>query len=191
MCREIVALLIIYSRVVYSRVRSIDRLLTQGASETMKIFLSVTFAALTIASSAAQTEFVKPEGLAPANGYTHVVVTQPGKLIFLAGQVANDRQGQLVGKGDLKAQAVQVFENIKTALASAGATFDDVVKITWYVKGYKPEYLGTLREVRNTYVSKSNPPASTLVGVASLFQDDYLIEVDAVAAIPSKRVKKP
>jgi enamine deaminase RidA (YjgF/YER057c/UK114 family) len=157
----------------------------------MKTFLMITFALLTTAYSAAQTEFVKPAGLAPANGYSHVVVTQPGKLVFLAGQVANDRQGHIVGKGDLKAQTVQVFENMKTALASAGATFDDVVKITWYIKDYKPEYLGTLREVRNNYVSKANPPASTLVGVASLFQDDYLIEVDAVAAISAKRVKKP
>ena len=139
----------------------------------------------------AQTEFVKPEGIAPANGYRHVVVTQPGKMVFLSGQVANNRQGQLVGKDDLKAQAVQVFENMKTALAAAGATFDDVVKITWYVKGYKPEYLSTLREVRNQYVNKANPPASTLVGVASLFQEDYLIEVDAVATLPAKRVKKP
>ena len=157
----------------------------------MKIFLTMTFATLAVTCSLAQTEFVKPDGLAPANGYSHVVVTEPGKMVFLAGQVANDPQGHLVGKGDLKTQAVQVFENIKVALASAGATFDVVVKITWYVKNYKPDNLATLREVRNIYVNKANPPASTLVGVASLFQDDYLLEVDAVASIPSKRVTKP
>jgi enamine deaminase RidA (YjgF/YER057c/UK114 family) len=157
----------------------------------MKMFLTMTFAALAVTCSFAQTEFVKPEGLAPANGYSHVVVAQPGKLVFVAGQVAMDRQGHLVGKGDLRAQAVQVFENLKTALAAAGATFDDVVKITWYVKGYNPQYLPTLRDVRNNYVNKANPPASTLVSVASLFQDDYLLEVDAVASITSKRVTKP
>ena len=139
----------------------------------------------------AQTEYVKPDGLSPANGYSHVVVTQPGKMVFIAGQVANNRQGQLVGKDDLKAQTIQVFENLKTALASAGANFDDVVKITWYIKAYKPEYLSTLREVRNEYVNKAHPPASTLVGVASLFQEDYLIEVDAVASLPAPRATKP
>jgi 2-iminobutanoate/2-iminopropanoate deaminase len=75
-------------------------------------------------------------------------------------------------------------------LASSGASFDDVVRTTWYVKAYEPEYLSILREVRSQYVNKANPPASTLVGVTSLFQDDYLIEVDAVAAIAAKRSKK-
>jgi enamine deaminase RidA (YjgF/YER057c/UK114 family) len=145
---------------------------------------------LSFLNLSAQTEFVKPDGLAPANGYSHAVIAQPGKLVFVAGQVANNGQGQLVGKDDLRAQTVQVFENIKTVLASSGASFDDVVKITWYVKAYKPEYLPILREVRNQYVNKANPPASTLVGVASLFQNDYLIEVDAVAAIPAKHSKK-
>ena len=140
--------------------------------------------------SAAQTEFLKPDGLSVPHGYTHVVVAHPGKMVFISGQVANNAQGQLVGKDDLKAQTVQVFENLKTALAAAGAGFDDVVKITWYVKGYKPEYLGTLREVRNQYVNQGAPPASTLVGVASLFQDDYLLEVDAVAVLPGTHDKK-
>jgi enamine deaminase RidA (YjgF/YER057c/UK114 family) len=141
-------------------------------------------------AASAQTEFLKPEGLAPATGYTHVVVAKPGKMVFLAGQVANDKQGKLVGKDDLKAQTQQVFENLRTALFSAGATMDDVVKITWYVKGYKPEYLPILREVRNKYVNQSAPPASTLVGVAALFQEDYLLEVDAIAVVPEKRAEK-
>lgn len=138
----------------------------------------------------AQTEFLKPSGLAPAHGYTHAVVTWPGKLIFLSGQVANDPSGQLVGRGDLKAQTEQVFANLKTALAAAGATFNEVVKITWYVKDYKPDALPVLRGIRDTYVNTTNPPASTLVGVASLFQDDYLIEVDVVAVLPAKSERK-
>lgn len=155
----------------------------------MKIFAALSFMLLAVVSLSAQTEFLKPDGLAPANGYSHVVVAKPGKLVFIAGQVANGRQGKLVGKDDLKAQASQVFTNLKTGLAAAGATFDDVVKITWYVKGYKPEYLPTLREVRNTYVNKDKPPASTLVGVAALFQDDYLLEVEAIAVVPEKNAK--
>ena len=150
---------------------------------------TLAFAALIFISStrlSAQTQFLKPEGIAPGTGYTHVVVTSPGKLAFISGQVARDRQGNLVGKGDLRAQTVQVFENLKAALASAGATFDDVVKINWYIRDYKQENLAALRDIRDIYVNKENPPASTLVGVAALAQDDYLIEVEAVAAIPVK-----
>lgn len=135
----------------------------------------------------AQTEFINPKGLAAPHGYTHVVTTKPGKIVFIAGQVAMDAQGHLVGKGDLRAQTKQVFENLKTALASAGATFDDVVKITWYVKGYNPQLLPVLRDVRDEYVKKEAPPTSTLVGVTSLFQDDYLLEVDAVAVIAQQQ----
>jgi len=140
--------------------------------------------------SSAQTQFLKPEGIAPGTGYTHVVVTSPGKLVFIAGQIARDKQGNLVGKGDLRAQTVQVFENLKAALGAAGATFNDVVKINWYVKDYKPESLTALREVRSMYVNKDNPPASTLIGVASLAQEDYLIEVEAIASLPAKHGKK-
>lgn len=153
----------------------------------------VSAALLVLSSSAylsAQTEFLKPQGLAPANGYTHVVTAKPGRLVFIAGQVANDPQGNLVGKGDLRVQSKQVFENLKTALASAGATFKDVVKITWYVKGYTPAVLPTLREVRNQYVDKEKPPASTLVGVESLFREEYLIEVEAIAVVPEQPQKK-
>jgi len=155
----------------------------------MKILLAslLFLAALPLSS---QTEFLKPSGLAPAHGYTHAIVTRPGKMIFLSGQVANDPTGQLVGKGDLKAQAEQVFANLKTALAAAGATFNDVVKITWYVRNYKLEDLPALRAIRDKYVNTAQPPASTLVGVASLFQDDYLIEVDAIAVVPEKSTTK-
>jgi enamine deaminase RidA (YjgF/YER057c/UK114 family) len=156
----------------------------------MKTLLSLLLVLVGALPIAAQTEFLKPVGLAPAHGYTHAVVTKPGKLVFLSGQVANDPAGQLVGKGDLKAQAEQVFTNLKTALAAAGTSFDNVVKITWYVKGYKPEHLPLLRAVRDKYVNTSAPPASTLVGVASLFQEDYLIEVDAIAVVTEKAATK-
>jgi enamine deaminase RidA (YjgF/YER057c/UK114 family) len=116
-----------------------------------------------------------------------VITTKPGKMVFISGQVAMDKEGHLVGKGDLHAQTKQVFENLKTALTAAGATFDDVVKITWYVKGYNPSLLPTLRDVRDEYVRKEAPPTSTLVGVTSLFQEDYLLEVDAVAVIAQKQ----
>ncbi len=153
-------------------------------------FAIFAFAAVSCAFVYAQNEFPKPEGLAPGTGYSHVVVTSPGRLVFISGQVARDARGNLVGKDDLKTQAEQVFANLKAALAAAGATFDDVVKINWYVKGYKAEYLPALREVRDRYVSKTHPPASTLAGVASLANDDYLIEVEALAALPAKHFGK-
>jgi enamine deaminase RidA (YjgF/YER057c/UK114 family) len=153
----------------------------------MKMTMVTAIALLSSALLFAQNEYLKPKGLAPSPGYTHVVVTRPGKLIYLSGQVGNDSSGQIIGKGDLKVQTEQVFANLKAALASAGATFDDVVKINWYVKDFKPEQLATLREIRNKYVNKDNPPASTLVGVPSLFRDDCLIEVEAIAVIPEKK----
>lgn len=156
----------------------------------MKTRLTLSFVVFAALPLIAQTEFLKPAGLAPAHGYTHAVVTKPGKLVFLSGQVANDLAGQLVGKGDLKAQTEQVFANLKTALAAAGATFDDVVKLNWYVKAYKPDDLPMLRGVRDKFVNTSAPPASTLVGVASLALEDYLIEVDAVAVVGEKKGDK-
>ena len=153
----------------------------------MKTTVLLAFALFGSLQLVAQTEFINPKGLATPHGYTHVIATKPSKMVFISGQVAMDTQGHLVGKGDLRAQTKQVFENLKTALAASGATFDDVVKITWYVKGYNPQLLPILRDVRDQYVKKEAPPTSTLVGVTSLFQDDYLLEVDAVAVIPQKQ----
>jgi len=155
----------------------------------MKRTLLVAFALFGSLQLFGQVEHINPKELATPHGYTHVVTAKPGKMIFIAGQVAMDAQGKLVGKDDLRAQTKQVFENLKTALAASGATFDDVVKITWYVKNYKTENLPILREVRDSYVKKDAPPASTLVGVAALFQDDYLLEVDAIAVVPDKPKK--
>ena len=82
------------------------------------------FAAFLLSSlgAAAQAEYINPKGLAAPHGYTHVVASKPGKMVFISGQVAMDAQGHLVGKNDLKAQAKQVFENLRTALAAAGGS---------------------------------------------------------------------
>ncbi len=127
-------------------------------------------------------EFVNPRGLTVPQSYTQVVTARGGKTIFVAGQVAFDEAGRLVGPGDLRAQTGQVYQNLKTALAAAGATFADVVKLTTYVVGYKPEDRLTINEVRNKYVLP-HPPASTLVGVSALAMEGLLIEVEAIAVI--------
>lgn len=103
---------------------------------------------------------------------------QMGNTVYVSGQVALDPGGQVVGKGDMKAQARQVLENIKAVLAKAGATLDDVVKITSFVTDMSK--LGDVLEVRTEYFGKE-PPASTTVEVKSLAFPDLLIEIEAVA----------
>ena len=123
-------------------------------------------------------ERIQPDGLSRPPTYSHVV--KAGNTIYIAGQVAQDEQGQVVGRGDITAQAVQVFENLKKALAAAGADFENLVKITVYVTD--PRYREALAEVRNRYLG-SALPASTLVVVAGLAQPDYLLEIEAVAVV--------
>lgn len=134
-------------------------------------------------SAEPRKQFIQPEGLSKPTTYTHVVSVQGGRTLFISGQVASNARGEIVGKGDLRAQTTQVFENLKTALAAAGGTWNDVVKINWYVVGFQPEMLPVLREVRAKYVNAAQPPASTLVGVTALANPDFLIEVEAVAVV--------
>jgi len=104
-------------------------------------------------------------------------------MVFVAGQISTDKDGNIVGKGDIRAQATQVFENVKNALAAAGATFADVVKANTYVVNLNPEALAIIREARAGYYPETNPPASTLVGVTALAMDGLLIEVEVVAVL--------
>jgi enamine deaminase RidA (YjgF/YER057c/UK114 family) len=131
-----------------------------------------------------QTQFLNPSTLCSTFGWTHVVSVTGGKTIYVSGQVSVNERGEVVGKGDLRAQTVQTFENIKHALAAAGATFRDVLKSNLYVVGLKPEHVAMIREVRSRYFDATHPPASTLVGVAALVGADWLIEIEVVAVIP-------
>ena len=126
-------------------------------------------------------EFLKPDGLAHYTGYTLVVTAQPGKLILISGQVAFDVNGQLVGPGDLAAQTQQVFENLRLALAAAGATFEDVLKLTIFVVNYETSQRAAIVAVREQYLSCEHPPASTLVGVQALARPEFMIEIEALA----------
>ena len=130
-----------------------------------------------------KAQFLNPAGLSKPMGYTQVVVAQPGKLVYVSGQVPVNASGEVVGKGDLRAQVTQVMDNLKTALAAAGATMNDVVKANYYVVNLKPEQVPVIREVRSKYFSAEHPPAGTLVGVTSLVQEGYMIEIEAVAAV--------
>jgi 2-iminobutanoate/2-iminopropanoate deaminase len=150
------------------------------------IGLTAQFAAAQAERTSKETpkvQFLNPEGLSKPNGYTQVVVAQPGRTVYVAGQVPLNAKGEVVGKGDLRAQVTQVMDNLKTALAAAGATMKDVVKVNYYVVNLKPENVPVIREVRSKYFSAEHPPAGTLVGVTALAQEGYMIEIEAVAAV--------
>jgi enamine deaminase RidA (YjgF/YER057c/UK114 family) len=123
-------------------------------------------------------ERIQPPGLRKSPVYAHVV--KAGNTIYIAGQVAQDEQGQVVGRGDITAQAIQVFENLSKALTAAGAGFSDLVKITIYITD--PRFREPLGKVRTQYI-RDALPASTLVVVAGLAEPDYLIEIEAVAVV--------
>ena len=126
---------------------------------------------------------VRPTGMANSPAYTHVVGARGAETLYISGQVAIDESGKTVGVGDLGAQTEQVMQNLQTALLAAGATFDDVVKITTYVVGYTPEKRPIIAAARGKFLPQDKPPASTLVGVTALAAADWLIEIEAVAVI--------
>jgi enamine deaminase RidA (YjgF/YER057c/UK114 family) len=90
----------------------------------------------------------------------------------------------MIGKEDFPAQAKQAFANLKTALAAAGATPKNIVKLNYYVVGLNHDKLLALRAIRDTFIDVNHPPASTLAGVQALFRDDAQIEIEAEAVIP-------
>lgn len=145
--------------------------------------LVVTFVIGTAIGAVAQSgrlRHINPPALSSPTGYTHVVAPQRGRIVFIAGQVAADKAGAVVGKGDFKAQTKQVFDNLKAAVEAAGGTMADVAKITIYATD--TAQLPALREVRQQYFT-GNPPASTFVQVVSLARTEYLIEIEAIAVV--------
>lgn len=120
----------------------------------------------------------------PTAGYSQVAEVTDGKVVYIAGQVALDRSGNLVGKDDFKAQVQQIFENLKAAVESAGGTFDSVIKLNYYcAESVDPAQIPLVREIRDKYVNTANPPVSTFVVVKRLVRPEWLIEVDAVAVL--------
>jgi enamine deaminase RidA (YjgF/YER057c/UK114 family) len=128
-------------------------------------------------------KFINPPGLKPLGMYSNVASARGGTIVFISGQVAVDAQGKLIGKGDIEAQAVQVFENLKLALEAAGGTFQDVLKFTIFIKNLTPEARKAVMGVRSRYISPTNPPAATMVGIDRLVEDDLLVEIEAVAVV--------
>jgi enamine deaminase RidA (YjgF/YER057c/UK114 family) len=127
-------------------------------------------------------ECINPEDLPTPLTYTHVIVATGSRLVFVAGQEPEDRQGNLVGPGDLAVQARQVFANLGRALAAGGARPEQVTKITIFVVNYRREYLPVIEEARVALFG-DHKPTDTLVGVAALSRPEFLIEVEAIAVI--------
>ncbi|MFE9702364.1 RidA family protein [Streptomyces sp. NPDC005930] len=126
------------------------------------------------------TRITAPEGVAPAAQYTHVVLGT-GRFVAVSGQLALDEDGTVVGVGDAAAQARQVFENLRRCLASAGAGFDDVVKLTFFVTDMA--HMGAIRAARAEHIPDDRLPAASAVQVAALVRPEFLMEIEAFAVV--------
>ena len=129
----------------------------------------------------AKTVLKSPTLITSAGIMSHGIKVPAGNMVFVSGQVARNAQGELVGKGDIFAQTIQVLENVKSVLATAGATMDDVVKVTVFVTNVVEHY-DQIHAARAEYF-KSDYPASTMVEVSSLVNPDMLIEIEAIAVV--------
>jgi reactive intermediate/imine deaminase len=123
--------------------------------------------------------FLKPDTLPAPFGYSQVVESTGTRIIHVAGQVPLNAQNELVGEGDFQAQVRQAFENVRLALEATGMTFNEVVKMQFFLTDMA--YLPQVREVRDEYINTDQPPASTSVQVVALFRPDVMFEMDVVA----------
>ena len=129
-----------------------------------------------------------PPAIHKPMGYSHVAEVHGGKIVYIAGQVAQDASGALVGKDDLRAQVQQIFTNLNAAVESAGGTVHDIIKLNWFCCDSVPATdLPGLREVRDRFVNTQAPPVSTFVFVSRLVRPEWMIEVEAVAVIGGAR----
>jgi 2-iminobutanoate/2-iminopropanoate deaminase len=135
-------------------------------------------------SSEDNFQLLIPETMPKSVGYSQVAAVTGGKIVFISGQVALDKSGNVVGKDDFRAQVQQVFDNLKAAVEAAGGDFSDVIKLNSYLLDFS--HLQEFREVRDKYINPKNPPASTAVQVSKLFRPEFLVEIEAVAVVKKK-----
>ncbi len=154
----------------------------------MRRYVSVFFWLLFITisstgSALAEREYLKPKGLWNVPSFSQVTTARAGKLVFISGQVSWDEHGKVVHAGDLRKQTEQTFENIKRALDAAGAGFDNLIKLTIFVKDLDETKWRTISDVRKGFLSKERPPASTMIGVPALVLEELLIEIEGIAVV--------
>jgi enamine deaminase RidA (YjgF/YER057c/UK114 family) len=133
---------------------------------------------------APQIKRINPAELGTPPGYSQIVDVNARRLVFIAGQTATDRDGNVIGKDDFSAQAEQVFRNLSTALAAAGCTAASLIKLTVFLRDM--DNLAAYRKARDRFFATVTPPAApavTLVEVSRLYGADFLIEIEAIAAI--------
>jgi len=127
---------------------------------------------------------LNPPKLGTPPGYSQIVDVRAGRLIFIAGQTALDQEGRMIGKNDFATQATQVFRNLSVALHSVGCTASNLVKLTVFLRDINN--LSAYREARNRFFATTTPPAApavTLIEVSRLYGPDFLIEIEAIAAV--------
>lgn len=129
---------------------------------------------------------INPAGLYESLGYgfSHAAVQDGGRTLHLAGQVAWDATGAIVGAGDLAAQTRQALANLKAVLAEVGASPADIVRLRTYVVDHQPEKLGEVLPEIMAFYAGAVPAPNTFIGVAALALPDFLIEIEGIAALP-------
>jgi enamine deaminase RidA (YjgF/YER057c/UK114 family) len=133
-------------------------------------------------SKSVQRENLFPEGLSMPTGiWTTVVTARPGKMVFVSGLTAKGADGKLVGVGDMRAQTVQVCENLKLAMQAAGGSLADIMQVQVFIKDMS--HFKTIHEVRKQYFPV-NPPASTMVAISAFTHPDMMIEINAIGVLP-------
>ena len=130
---------------------------------------------------------VETRGVArPLGAYSHAVSVRPGRLVFIAGQLAVNEDGEVVGRGNLPAQTRQVFHNLEQILSSAGATFENVVQFTTYLVRSQivDDFIAARTEIFPRIFPNGNYPTNTLLVIDRLVREEFLIEIEAIAALP-------
>ena len=125
-------------------------------------------------------QHINPSTIAQPRGYSHIV--KDGSTVYVAGQVARDRDGKIVGLGDAKAQTEQVFKNLEAALAAAGGNLSHIVKTNTFMT--HREDIPVFREIKAKYLPGDDSPVSTLVLCSGLADPDFRIEIEAIAIVP-------
>jgi enamine deaminase RidA (YjgF/YER057c/UK114 family) len=135
-------------------------------------------------NSAPHIKRINPPELGTPPGFSQIVDVSAGRLVFIAGQPPTDREGNTVGKNDFPLQAEQVFRNLGAALSAAGCTAENLIKLTVFLRDM--DNLAAYRKARDRFFATVTPPAApavTLVEVSRLYGADFLIEIEAIAAI--------
>ncbi len=117
-------------------------------------------------------------------GFSQIVVTPPGRHVFISGQVSNDANGKIIGAGDLERQVDQSFQNLSTAVKSVGGTLDNIASLRLYIVNYQPSDSPLITDALKRYFDAKNPPTATWINVQGLANPAFMFEVEAQAVLP-------